>query len=199
MTVARPTTREDQRRSTRRRIIDAARACFYEQGTAEVSMEQIARAAQVGRATLYLHFPNKDSILLELLSQNLTGVKRIFADLCTNRRISLKVVQRWLRGYIDTLQSHRDAIRLMHIGIATTEEARKLIHEHHLAIADMLAASFPSLDDGTARGRTRLMLMISRIDDFASAAAAIPPRINPEAGLELVSRELVALIEEAVV
>ena len=194
MTAPKPVTREDQRKSTRRRIVNAARVCFYQHGLADVSMEQVARAAQVGRATLYLHFPNRDALLMELLSQNLSGVARIFADLCAMKRVDLKAVRRWLQSYVDTLRDHRDATRLMHVGIAATDEARALIHGHHLALADGLAARFPALDDGTVRGWTRLMLMIGRIDDFASAAAAMPPRIDPEAGLELVSVELMAMI-----
>jgi AcrR family transcriptional regulator len=195
MDVRKPMTREDQRKFTRRRIIDAARACFYECGAGEVSMEHIARAAHVGRATLYLHFPNKDAILLDLLSQNLAGVKQIFADLCARERIELAAVQNWLRGYVDTLRSHREAARLMHVGMATTDDARGLIHAHHVEIARMLAARFPRISDGTVPAQTRLMLMIGRIDEFASAAAATPPRLDPEAGLDFVSRELMALID----
>ncbi|HUD90093.1 helix-turn-helix domain-containing protein [Sphingobium sp.] len=188
MTASKPVTREDQRKSTRRRIVNAARVCFYQHGPADVSMEQIARA------TLYLHFPNRDALLMELLSQNLTGVARIFADLCAMKRVDLQGVRHWLQSYVDTLREHRDATRLMHVGIAATDEARTLIHGHHLALADRLVARFPALHDETVRSRTRLMLMIGRIDDFASAAAAKPPRIDPEAGLELVSEELMAMI-----
>jgi AcrR family transcriptional regulator len=190
-----PISREDQRRLTRRRIIDAARASFYHDGVSEVSMEQIARAAGIGRATLYLHFPNKDSILLELLLQNLGGVKRIFYELCTLAQVDLPAVQAWLLHYIDTLRAHRDALRLVHVGLATTDAAQGMIHDHHLALADMLSERFPDISDGTARGRTRLLLMIGRIDNFASAAAATPPRLDPEAGVALIGGEFIALIE----
>jgi AcrR family transcriptional regulator len=190
-----PVSREDQRKHTRRRIVDAARSLFYARGATLVSMEEIARGAQVGRATLYLHFPNKESILLELIAQNLAGVKRIFADLCDLPRLDLRAVQRWLKTYIEALRSHREAARLIQSGIGVLEEAGALVHAHHLALADMLAERFGLVDEGTARMQTRLMLAIGRIDAFASAAAAKPPRIDVEVGLDLVGRELLSLIQ----
>lgn len=193
MSHPRPTTREDQRKLTRRRIIDAARQLFYDEGVADVSVDQIARVAQVGRATLYLHFPNKDAILLDLLSANLVAVRKIFAGLCALEKADLAAVQDWLKGYIGTLGSHPDAMRLVHIGIATTEAARALIHDHHEALVVMMAARFPAIDT-TPHSRLRLMLMLARVDHFASAAAEVPPRLDPVTGLELVSRELVDLI-----
>src|SRR3546814_18905480 len=59
MRVPRPSLRQEQRDLTRRRIMEAAQACFYERGVAHTSVEQIARHAGVGRATIYLHFPTK--------------------------------------------------------------------------------------------------------------------------------------------
>ena len=190
-----PIRREDQRKLTRRKIVDAARACFYERGTADVSMEEVARAAQVGRATLYLHFPNKDSILIELLSQNLAGVQRIFAELCQQERVDIDVVTRWLRGYVEVLRSHREAMRIVRIGIATTDEARAMIHDHHLSLVAMLAARFSGMPQDGPADQARLLLMIARIDFFAGAAAESPSQIDLEAGLSLVGQEIMGLIE----
>ncbi|CAN5218735.1 hypothetical protein BH10PSE13_BH10PSE13_10800 [soil metagenome] len=193
----RPTTRDEQRKLTRRRIIDAARKCFYEQGVADVSVEQIARVAAVGRATLYLHFPNKDAILLDLLSLDMIAVRKIFAKLFALDPFTLAAVQDWLANYIQTLGAHRDAMRLAHTGVAITDAARTLLHDHHEALAAMMAARFPALIDGTERSRVRLMLMLARLDHFADAAAEEPPRLDPAAGIDLVSRELIALVEGA--
>jgi AcrR family transcriptional regulator len=49
--------RSDARRN-RERVIAAARAVFAERGS-EASMEEIARAADVGVGTLYRHFPRR--------------------------------------------------------------------------------------------------------------------------------------------
>src|SRR6266545_4434112 len=52
----------------RRRVLDAAERLFAESGS--VTMEDIARAAGVGRATLYRRFPDPASIAVALLDEH---------------------------------------------------------------------------------------------------------------------------------
>ena len=54
----------------RRRILDAARAAFAENGI-EVSMTEIAHRAGVGIATLYRHFPAKEELITATFSGQL--------------------------------------------------------------------------------------------------------------------------------
>lgn len=46
----------------RRRILDAAVATFMRFGFRKTSMEEVARAAQISRQGLYLHFPTKEDL-----------------------------------------------------------------------------------------------------------------------------------------
>ncbi len=48
-------------------IVDAARKAFLEFGFAETSMEAIARAANVSKATLYAYFPSKEALFSHLV------------------------------------------------------------------------------------------------------------------------------------
>jgi AcrR family transcriptional regulator len=194
MSLARPISRQDQRRITRRRIADAARQCFYEHGVAETSVEQIARAAGVGRATLYLHFANKDAILLELLASNLRGVRLIFRELCDAPHVDVAAARGWLVEYIAALRRHRDAMPLFHLGLANDEAARLLLDENRGILAGMLRERFPALAAGGARTDTRLTLTLVRVDQFASAAAEDVPRFDVETGLDLVAEELAELL-----
>lgn len=58
--------RKDAARN-RRAIVEAARALFAERGVTRVTMEQVARAAGVGKGTLYRRFPNKGLLCQALL------------------------------------------------------------------------------------------------------------------------------------
>jgi AcrR family transcriptional regulator len=194
MSLARPTSRQDQRRITRRRIADAARQCFYEHGVAETSVEQIARAAGVGRATLYLHFANKDAILLELLASNMRGVRLIFRELCDAPHVDVAAARAWLVEYVAALRRHRDAMPLFHLGLANDEAARQLLDENRGVLAAMLRERFPVLAAGDARTDTKLVLTLVRVDQFASAAAEDVPRFDVETGLDLVAEELAELL-----
>ena len=49
-------------------VIDAAVALFTERGIESTSMDAIARASGVSKATIYRHWPDKDALCLEVLA-----------------------------------------------------------------------------------------------------------------------------------
>ena len=55
--------------ATRNRILDAARRLFAERGPAAVSMEDVARAAGVGKGTLYRRYRDKAALAVALLDE----------------------------------------------------------------------------------------------------------------------------------
>lgn len=68
-----PARRDAPRRADAARnieaILDAAARCFTE--NVDASMTEIAKAAGVGRVTLYAHFPSREALLTELMDRNL--------------------------------------------------------------------------------------------------------------------------------
>jgi AcrR family transcriptional regulator len=58
----------------RGRILAAARQLFTRNGFTAVSMQQIADAASVNKATLYHHFADKEALFVEVLRQEFAGV-----------------------------------------------------------------------------------------------------------------------------
>src|SRR4051794_28910960 len=78
--------RADARRN-RERIVHAARAVFTRQG-GDAQIDDVARAAGVGVGTVYRHFPHKDALIGELVSQKFRG----FAD---NAERALEVEDPW--------------------------------------------------------------------------------------------------------
>ncbi len=64
-----PSERADAARN-RARVLEAAERLFSERDGREVTMEQIAAAAGVGKATLYRRYPDVPSIALALLDEH---------------------------------------------------------------------------------------------------------------------------------
>lgn len=67
------TRRRDQADQTRRQILEAARALFFERGFNGASIEAIAQHAGVAPETIYATFGNKEAILLALAKVTLVG------------------------------------------------------------------------------------------------------------------------------
>lgn len=61
-------------RSTRERLIDAARQEFAARGFEGAKVERIVQRARVNKAMLYYHFPSKAALYLAILKEQFTAV-----------------------------------------------------------------------------------------------------------------------------
>jgi AcrR family transcriptional regulator len=66
---AAPKERADAARN-RRRVLDAARRLFAEHGVANVTMEQVAKAAGVGKGTVFHRFGDRAGLVMALLDDH---------------------------------------------------------------------------------------------------------------------------------
>ena len=96
----------------RARLLDVARAAFAS-GEAQVTLEQIARDADVGIGTLYRHFPTREALVEALYRQEL-------ADLCASAGLLLarlppeRALRAWMdrfAGYVSAKREMADALR----------------------------------------------------------------------------------------
>ncbi len=77
-------SRKERERELRRNdIIDAAEKLFFSKGYDNVSMSEIAKEADMARATIYQYFKNKKDInlyeMFEKIPEDLTGIENIRA------------------------------------------------------------------------------------------------------------------------
>jgi TetR/AcrR family transcriptional regulator len=69
-----------EREKTRRRkmILNAAKKIIARSGVEGISMDQVAAAAELNKATLYLYFQNKDDLIDAIVCEGLTLLEKIF-------------------------------------------------------------------------------------------------------------------------
>lgn len=85
----------------RTKIIQASRKLFARRGFSETSMGDIARAAQVARATVYNNFDDKQDILAAIISEYIGGYREIVQRLRENARsgqTSFDLIQEMVRA-----------------------------------------------------------------------------------------------------
>jgi AcrR family transcriptional regulator len=95
--VTRPRRGEPRART---KILEASRKLFARRGFSETSMGDIARGAQVARATVYNNFDDKQDILAAIISDYMTGYARIAQRLRESARsgqTSFELIQEMVR------------------------------------------------------------------------------------------------------
>jgi AcrR family transcriptional regulator len=72
-----PGLRERKKQRTHEAISDAAIALFLERGFHEVSVAQIAEAAEVSKRTLFAYFPTKEDLVVHRMADHETEAARV--------------------------------------------------------------------------------------------------------------------------
>lgn len=95
--------------SVRSRLLHAAAQLFLEKGYAQATIREIAAAAEVNRGSLGFAFPNKESILCELVSAVLDAqmsAVRTLLDGKTEDRLLIYATERTLQLYMAESSEH---------------------------------------------------------------------------------------------
>jgi AcrR family transcriptional regulator len=87
----------------RARLIAAAKGAFAEKG-ATVSLEHIAREADVSIATLYRHFPTRDELIAAVYQQEVTALIEA-ADQLMAEREPAAALREWLMLFVEFLDA----------------------------------------------------------------------------------------------
>jgi AcrR family transcriptional regulator len=146
--------RADVRRN-RERLLTAAADVFAIQGT-EASLDDIARHAQIGNATLYRHFPTRHDLVEALLVERYDALRAIAQDLTTSPDPRNALID-WLRAFITHITAYR--------GLAACVMSALRDHESDLSTScqAMRTAAADLLTRAQDSGHIRADLTISEV------------------------------------
>jgi AcrR family transcriptional regulator len=137
----------------RARLLDAARAAFASEGLEgdgreAVTLEQIARDADVGIGTLYRHFPTREALVEALYRKELDDLCASAGDLLAAHAPEV-ALRAWMDRFADYVTAKRemaDALRAVFAsGAVTVSQARE----------QLTAALQEIFDAGVAAGTLR--------------------------------------------
>jgi AcrR family transcriptional regulator len=143
-----PSRRERKKERTRHEIYDAALALFERQGFDAVTVEAVCEAADVARATFFLHFPTKAALLYELSD-------RVAREFAAQREPGASAAFE-LRALVDLmiarLVAHAGVMRAMVREFFSNPEAIRAAHARGRDFPDLVEAI---VRRGQARGEFR--------------------------------------------
>jgi len=121
-------SRADQRRLSRRRLIEAARALCSEGRFLSCSVGDIASKAELSRAGFYLHFRSKQDLLDAVLSDQLDWYVNQHNTVTEARVATTDGIIGWLRQFVEGFRNAGELFEHFSMATPTRERVR-----HHQA------------------------------------------------------------------
>jgi AcrR family transcriptional regulator len=103
-------------------VIDAARTLFAERGV-DVPMEDVGRAAGVGKGTLYRHFPTKDHLIAAVSRDRFDRLTTAADGLAAEFPNPVDALRAWLVDYDRSAQEYHGLRAVESAGIADEASA----------------------------------------------------------------------------
>src|SRR4029079_5233413 len=104
------TLRDEQKRLTRRRLIEGALAAFEQKGYASTTIDDIVAEANASRATFYLHFKSKAEVVLVVTETLGRRWRELFVELTSGGRLSRAQLHVWLDGMVQNYETNRASL-----------------------------------------------------------------------------------------
>ncbi|ORA21042.1 SACE_7040 family transcriptional regulator [Mycobacterium arosiense] len=151
-----PNRRSRLKSDRRLQLLSAAERLFAERGFLAVRLEDIGAAAGVSGPAIYRHFPNKESLLVELLvgisTRLLAGARRVRAD----NSDAAAVLDGLIDFHLDFVFDEPDLIRiqdrdLAHLPEAAEKQVRKSQRQYVEVWVGVLRELNPELAEADAR------------------------------------------------
>lgn len=145
--------RETKKQETRKAIMQAAITLFSEKGFEKTSIEELARAAGIGKGTIYGYFQTKSDILHAFCEDEL---ENLHEELTTNADREIPILQQMVSIYMSEFRHITENREFARLFMQETAFPRDVDLERHLANEDnYFKLLFPLLEKAQERGELR--------------------------------------------
>jgi len=112
-------SRQDRRtRTTRRRLLKAARELFAEKGIDLTTIDDITQRADVAKGTFYYHYTDKNEVISELIRQVMDELIRLMEERCEDTTELTSLLESIIQVHIDFFSSRWEDFVLYYQGRA---------------------------------------------------------------------------------
>jgi len=94
-------------------ILKAARKLFFAKGFKSVTIDSIAKRAELSKGSIYLHFKSKDEIYSQILLSDIDKFQKRVSDLLGNEKSASAMLLRLSGIYVDFFFKDRELFRIL--------------------------------------------------------------------------------------
>ena len=148
MVTIEPPLRERKKRDTRRRILMAGLEAFTARGFEHCTIDEIARAAGVGKGTVYNYFRAKEDLVVSFMVDVERQTQAKVAALAQGRGSAASVLTRFIESQLALKAPHYRFVRLFLAQLAgTATHADTWVREASTALDPALVQLFEKLQE----------------------------------------------------
>jgi AcrR family transcriptional regulator len=105
--------RKRERENRKSAILKAARKLFFDKGFKNVTVESIAKKAELSKGSVYLYFKSKEEIYTHILLGDIDKFHKIMAGMMQEGQSSSAMLMALANIYADFFMSDRELFRIM--------------------------------------------------------------------------------------
>lgn len=202
MGTPRVSLRAEQRDLTRNRILDGAVEVFAGKSFVGATMEDIARASGVTRATVYAHFRGKAEVIAALTDRVYEVTDALYAELASVPEWTRAAVRAWLEHAAANWRGLAPTIRVLLAATPSAAGDDGSARDRYLAAHEryvVLLTAGPRRWRGVtpAQARQRALMAVLQTGSFLTAWIAGGLPVETDDPLELLTDDLCHLLGPA--
>ena len=105
--------RKREKENRKSAIIKAARKLFFDKGFKNVTVESIAKKAELSKGSVYLYFKSKEEIYTQILLSDIDKFHKVMANLMQEGQSSSAMLMGLANIYADFFMNDRELFRIM--------------------------------------------------------------------------------------
>ncbi len=105
--------RKRERKNRKTAILRAARRLFFEKGFKAVTVESIAKKAELSKGSIYLYFNSKEEIYAQILLSDIDKFHEHISNLLQRPASASEMLVRLANIYVDFFLSERELFRIL--------------------------------------------------------------------------------------
>ena len=114
--------RKREKENRKNAILKAARKLFFEKGFKPVTVESIAKKAELSKGSIYLYYNSKEEIYTQILLSDIDKFHERISDLLQNPSSASDVLLKLANIYVDFFLNDRELFRILMIFMLHTAD-----------------------------------------------------------------------------
>ncbi|MCU6707477.1 TetR/AcrR family transcriptional regulator [Paenibacillus sp. J5C_2022] len=205
--------REEQKKQRSQHILQAAEKVFFRKGMEFTTMNDIAEEANIGVATVFRHFPNKESLMASIASHMMGEILDSFQRIADRPVPCLEKIGELFDYFITLLEENRSSfIKFMedlHLNVSHSGQANGMLEDSETVGRQIFEVFGSIIEQGESDGSLRsdletrevLLTVVNAFGLFSSKLSyqknvlLLPTDVEPERQLAIMKTIILAYLK----